>query len=85
MRLLQENSTRARPKVEKKGSLCYLSRLSFSPFAILNLFDDDLLPKLTVTASRIAFGYGGASATIKSFGAPKGGSNNQQGSASNGM
>lgn len=51
----------------------------------MNLFDDDLLPKLTVTASWIAFGYGGASATIKSFGAPKGGSNNQQGSASNGM
>lgn len=36
--------------------------------------------------TQIAFGYGGASATIKSYGVPKsGGSNRCQGSASNGM
>ncbi|KAF4362422.1 hypothetical protein F8388_012214 [Cannabis sativa] len=55
LRRFNENSTRARPKVEKK-----------------------------VTASRIAFGYGGASTTIKSYGAPRGGSNSHQGSASSG-
>lgn len=36
--------------------------------------------------TQIAFGYGGASTTIKSYGVPKGGSSNRcQGSASNGM
>ncbi|PON53635.1 DNA-directed RNA polymerase III subunit RPC [Parasponia andersonii] len=37
-----------------------------------------------VAASQIAFGYGGASATIKSYGVPKGGSKSYQGSGSTG-
>lgn len=50
-----------------------------------NLIDIVSPPKLTVAASQIAFGYGGASTTIKSYGVPKGGSKSYQGSASAGM
>lgn len=36
-----------------------------------------------MAATQVAFGYGGASATLKSYGVPKGASNNRlQGSAS---
>lgn len=42
--------------------------------------------KFAVAATQVAFGYGGALTTIKSYGVPKGGvSNRSQGSASTGM
>lgn len=58
-----------------------------SYFLLINFFLN-IKNKIAVAATQVAFGYGGASATLKSYGVPKGASNNRlQGSASasNGM
>ncbi|KAK7265426.1 hypothetical protein RJT34_33046 [Clitoria ternatea] len=76
LRRFNESAKKAKLKAEKKGCI-----LKFSDPIFCDSFVSWAL--VFLSASQIAFGYGGESTTIKSYGIPRGGSNISHNSAFN--